>query len=89
HYHGGCLVGEVLDDDFRVTGINALRVVDGSTFPSTPASHPQGFYLMLGRYVGSKILQERLASEEALHKSTFQPKILELLESALAFAFET
>ncbi|KAI5348817.1 hypothetical protein L3X38_001704 [Prunus dulcis] len=63
HYHGGCLVGEVLDDDFRVTGINALRVVDGSTFPSTPASHPQGFYLMLGRYVGSKILQERLASE--------------------------
>ncbi|XP_008232763.1 PREDICTED: (R)-mandelonitrile lyase 2-like isoform X1 [Prunus mume] len=59
HYHGGCLVGEVLDDDFRVTGINALRVVDGSTFPSTPASHPQGFYLMLGRYVGSKILQGR------------------------------
>ncbi|KAH0993324.1 hypothetical protein GBA52_004807 [Prunus armeniaca] len=89
HYHGGCLVGEVLDDDFRVTGINALRVVDGSTFPSTPASHPQGFYLMLGRYVGSKILQERLASEEALHKSTFQPKILELLESALSFAFDT
>nr|3RED_A Chain A, Hydroxynitrile lyase [Prunus mume]3RED_B Chain B, Hydroxynitrile lyase [Prunus mume]3RED_C Chain C, Hydroxynitrile lyase [Prunus mume]3RED_D Chain D, Hydroxynitrile lyase [Prunus mume]3RED_E Chain E, Hydroxynitrile lyase [Prunus mume]3RED_F Chain F, Hydroxynitrile lyase [Prunus mume]3RED_G Chain G, Hydroxynitrile lyase [Prunus mume]3RED_H Chain H, Hydroxynitrile lyase [Prunus mume]3RED_I Chain I, Hydroxynitrile lyase [Prunus mume]3RED_J Chain J, Hydroxynitrile lyase [Prunus mum len=62
HYHGGCLVGEVLDGDFRVTGINALRVVDGSTFPYSPASHPQGFYLMLGRYVGSKILQERSAA---------------------------
>ncbi|XP_021808893.1 (R)-mandelonitrile lyase 2 [Prunus avium] len=78
HYHGGCLVGKVLDGDFRVTGINALRVVDGSTFPYTPASHPQGFYLMLGRYVGIKILQQRSASDL---------KILDSLKSAASFVF--
>ncbi|CAN6676118.1 unnamed protein product [Malus baccata var. baccata] len=40
-------------------GIKALHVVDSSTFPSTPASHPKRFYMMFGRYVGQKILQER------------------------------
>ncbi|KAL6292695.1 hypothetical protein ACE6H2_000837 [Prunus campanulata] len=87
HYHGGCLVGKVLDDDFRVTGINALRVVDGSTFPSTPASHPQGFYLMLGRYMGIQILQERSASEDAIHNLGFQESILDLPKSTSSFAF--
>ncbi|KAF4368095.1 hypothetical protein G4B88_000999, partial [Cannabis sativa] len=32
HYHGGCTVGKVVDGDFRVMGVNSLRVVDGSTF---------------------------------------------------------
>ncbi|KAB2609802.1 (R)-mandelonitrile lyase 2-like [Pyrus ussuriensis x Pyrus communis] len=67
HYHGGCLVGKVVDGGLRVKGINALRVVDSSTFPTAPASHPQGFYLMLGSnyvvewqiYMGIKILRER------------------------------
>ncbi|BFG14650.1 hypothetical protein CerSpe_009250 [Prunus speciosa] len=87
HYHGGAIVGKVIDGNFRVTGINALRVVDGSTFPSTPASHPQGFYLMLGRYVGTKIVQERSASGEAIHTSTFKPKLMNSLKSALSFVF--
>ncbi|CAL2226194.1 unnamed protein product [Prunus armeniaca] len=51
HYHGGSLVGKVLDGSFRVKGIKALRVVDASPFSTTSASHPQGFYLMLGRFV--------------------------------------
>ncbi|TQD94657.1 hypothetical protein C1H46_019709 [Malus baccata] len=59
HCHGGCLVGKVVDGGLRVKGINALRVVDSSTFPTAPASHPQGFYLMLGGYMGIKILRER------------------------------
>ncbi|ONI27611.1 hypothetical protein PRUPE_1G096400 [Prunus persica] len=59
HYHGGCLVGKVVDDRLRVMGIDSLRVVDASTFPSMPASHPQGFYMMLGRYMGIKIMQDR------------------------------
>ncbi|ONI27535.1 hypothetical protein PRUPE_1G093000 [Prunus persica] len=67
HYHGGSLVGKVLDDSFRVMGIKALRVVDASTFPDEPNSHPQGFYLMLGRYVGLQILQERSIRLEAIH----------------------
>ncbi|KAI5348826.1 Hypothetical predicted protein [Prunus dulcis] len=87
HYHGGAIVGKVIDGNFRVMGINALRVVDGSTFPSTPASHPQGFYLMLGRYVGTKIVQERSASGEAIQTSTFKPKLMDSRKSALSFAF--
>lgn len=51
HYHGGSLVGKVLDGNFRVIGIKALRVVDGSTIPYEPCSHPQGYIMMLGRYM--------------------------------------
>lgn len=29
HYHGGCLVGKVVDGDFRVTGINGDFQVTG------------------------------------------------------------
>ncbi|KAI5347644.1 hypothetical protein L3X38_000531 [Prunus dulcis] len=58
HYHGGSLVGKVLDDRFRVKGIKALRVVDASTFPYEPNSHPMGFYMMLGRYVALQIQRE-------------------------------
>lgn len=49
HYHGGCLVGRVVDQNFRVIGIDALRVVDGSTFTISPGTNPQATVLMLGR----------------------------------------
>ncbi|KAK9098667.1 hypothetical protein Syun_025712 [Stephania yunnanensis] len=32
HYHGGCLVGKVVDRNFKVIGIDALLVVDCSIF---------------------------------------------------------
>ena len=51
HYHGGCLVGKVVDGDLRVKGINALRVVDGSVFTFSPGTNPQATLMMLGRYV--------------------------------------
>ncbi|XP_057514547.1 (R)-mandelonitrile lyase-like [Actinidia eriantha] len=60
HYHGGCLVGKVVDRRFRVIGIGSLRVVDGSTFPISPGTNPQATVLMLGRYVGLKIIRERM-----------------------------
>ncbi|KAM7480683.1 hypothetical protein LguiA_028896 [Lonicera macranthoides] len=60
HYHGGCLVGRVVDRNFRVIGVDALRVVDGSTFTISPGTNPQATLLMLGRYVGMKILRERM-----------------------------
>ncbi|CAB4262238.1 unnamed protein product [Prunus armeniaca] len=50
HYHGGCLMGKVVDGDLRVMGINALRVVDGSTFNLSPGTNPQATLMMLGRY---------------------------------------
>jgi (R)-mandelonitrile lyase len=49
HYHGGCLVGKVVDRNFRVIGIDALLVVDGSIFTVSPGTNPQATLLMLGR----------------------------------------
>ncbi|XP_039017867.1 (R)-mandelonitrile lyase-like [Hibiscus syriacus] len=58
HYHGGCVVGRVVDQNYHVTGINALRVVDGSTFTISPGTNPQATVMMLGRYVGMRITKE-------------------------------
>ncbi|RXI08463.1 hypothetical protein DVH24_022607 [Malus domestica] len=60
HYHGGCQVGRVVDKGYRVLGIDSLRVVDGSTFYRSPGTNPQATVMMLGRYMGQRILHERL-----------------------------
>ncbi|OAY75988.1 (R)-mandelonitrile lyase-like [Ananas comosus] len=59
HYHGGCVAGKVVDGDYRVIGVGALRVVDGSTFAVSPGTNPQATLMMMGRYVGRKMLAER------------------------------
>ncbi|KAK1281778.1 Protein HOTHEAD [Acorus calamus] len=41
HYHGGCQVGKVVGKDYRVVGVDGLRVVDGSTFIGSPGTNPQ------------------------------------------------
>ncbi|CAM6039641.1 unnamed protein product [Sphagnum compactum] len=61
HYHGGCVVGKVVDADYRVLGTQALRVIDGSTFVNSPGTNPQATVMMLGRYMGVQILKERLS----------------------------
>lgn len=63
HYHGGCQVGKVVDHDYKVLGVDALRVIDGSTFNYSPGTNPQATVMMLGRYMGVRILNERLASD--------------------------
>ncbi|XP_062227446.1 protein HOTHEAD-like [Phragmites australis] len=60
HYHGGCQVGKVVDTEYRVLGVDALRVIDGSTFNASPGTNPQATVMMLGRYMGFKIQNERL-----------------------------
>uniref|UniRef100_A0A7N0ZXS6 Glucose-methanol-choline oxidoreductase N-terminal domain-containing protein n=1 Tax=Kalanchoe fedtschenkoi TaxID=63787 RepID=A0A7N0ZXS6_KALFE len=60
HYHGGCQVGRVVDGDYKVLGVDALRVIDGSTFNYSPGTNPQATLMMLGRYMGVKMLAERL-----------------------------
>ncbi|XP_062194963.1 protein HOTHEAD-like isoform X2 [Phragmites australis] len=60
HYHGGCHVGKVVDQQYRVIGTSGLRVVDGSTLFRSPGTNPQATVLMMGRYMGVKILRERL-----------------------------
>ncbi|CAI0547031.1 unnamed protein product, partial [Linum tenue] len=59
HYHGGCQVGKVVDQDYRVVGVDGLRVIDGSTFLKSPGTNPQATVMMLGRYMGTRILQGR------------------------------
>ena len=51
HYHGGCVIGRVVDRAFRVMGVNSLRVVDGSVFNVSPGTNPQATLMMLGRSV--------------------------------------
>ncbi|XP_004515792.1 protein HOTHEAD-like [Cicer arietinum] len=65
HYHGGCHVGKVVDRDYKVIGVDALRVIDGSTFNYSPGTNPQATVMMLGRYMGVKILNERLVASAA------------------------
>lgn len=60
HYHGGCQVDKVVDHDYKVIGVDALRVIDGSTFDHSPGTNPQATVMMLGRYMGVKMLRERL-----------------------------
>ncbi|KAL4385099.1 hypothetical protein GQ457_15G001770 [Hibiscus cannabinus] len=49
HYHGSCQVGKVVDNDYRVLGVDNLRVIDASTFHATPGTNPQATVMMLGR----------------------------------------
>ncbi|XP_057798511.1 protein HOTHEAD-like [Salvia miltiorrhiza] len=65
HYHGGCHVDRVIDRDHKVIGVDALRVVDGSTFYDSPGANPQATVMMLGRYMGYKILQQRNSEKES------------------------
>ncbi|KAI8544602.1 hypothetical protein RHMOL_Rhmol08G0309600 [Rhododendron molle] len=60
HYHGGCHVGKVVNHDYKVLGVHRLRVIDGSTFTESPGTNPQATLMMLGRYMGVKILRGRL-----------------------------
>ncbi|MQM19125.1 hypothetical protein Taro_052125 [Colocasia esculenta] len=62
HYHGGCHVGRVVDSQHRVLGVDRLRVVDGSTFATSPGTNPQATVMMMGRYMGVKLLRRRLGS---------------------------
>ncbi|XP_047331715.1 protein HOTHEAD-like, partial [Impatiens glandulifera] len=50
HYNGGCNVGRVVDNEYKVYGVERLRIVDGSIFDETPGTNPQATYMMLGRY---------------------------------------
>ncbi|KAJ0967992.1 hypothetical protein J5N97_024909 [Dioscorea zingiberensis] len=40
-------------------GVASLRVVDGSTFSVSPGTNPQATLMMMGRYMGRKMNEER------------------------------
>ncbi|GLJ35739.1 hypothetical protein SUGI_0717820 [Cryptomeria japonica] len=60
HYHGGCQVDLVIDQRYRVKGVDSLRIVDNSIYKDSPGTNPQATTMMLGRYMGLRILQERM-----------------------------
>lgn len=62
HYHGGCAMGLVVDEDYKVYGVKGIRVVDGSTFVESPGTNPMATVMMLGRYQGLRMIQEKVAS---------------------------
>ncbi|KAL8098868.1 hypothetical protein AgCh_031549 [Apium graveolens] len=53
-------MGKVINSDYEVLGAHGLRVIDGSTFVQAPGTNPQATVMMLGRYMGIKILRKRL-----------------------------
>ena len=55
HYHGGCHIGKVVDHEYKVFGVDGLRVIDGSTILNSPGTNPQASVLMLGRYFSLKV----------------------------------
>jgi choline dehydrogenase len=41
HPVGGCAIGEVVDDQLRIRGLDGIYVADASVMPSIPAGNPQ------------------------------------------------
>ncbi|CAI0392208.1 unnamed protein product [Linum tenue] len=65
HYHGGCHVGKVVNSEYKVLGVRRMRIVDGSVFDESPGTNPQATVMMMGRYMGLKILEDRLGKGAA------------------------
>ncbi|KAJ9566667.1 hypothetical protein OSB04_002633 [Centaurea solstitialis] len=65
HYHGGCQMEKVVDGEYKILGVDAVRVIDGSTLTNSPGTNPQASLLMLGRYMGITILNKRLANDKS------------------------
>lgn len=58
HPTGTIALGTVLDRDFRVRGLQGLRVVDSSIFPSPPNCHPQADVYALARVAAKQIAKD-------------------------------
>lgn len=59
HVCGTCRMGAVLDGDLRVRGIDGLRVVDASVFPSIPAVNPVGTVMVVAERAADLIAMSR------------------------------
>ncbi|KAL4865025.1 hypothetical protein BDV12DRAFT_211297 [Aspergillus spectabilis] len=55
HPTGTCSLGKVVDADFRIPGIQGLRVVDSSTLPSQPTSPLSGAVYAVAELVAQMI----------------------------------
>ncbi|KAH9289933.1 hypothetical protein KI387_034050, partial [Taxus chinensis] len=62
HFYGGCHIDSVIDKNHRVKSVDNLRVVDNSVFKEGPGTNPQATVMMLGRYIGVRIIRGRMKS---------------------------
>ncbi|CAA7407369.1 unnamed protein product [Spirodela intermedia] len=67
HYHGGCVAGKVVNGELKVTGVSSLRVVDGSVLSASPGTNPQATLMMMGRYLGQRMILERRKKRSRLN----------------------
>ncbi|KAI1082523.1 putative GMC oxidoreductase [Whalleya microplaca] len=58
HPAGTCSLGKVLDQNFRVKGVDNLRVVDSSAIPSLPTCHLQSSVYALAELAAAALKKE-------------------------------
>ncbi|KAF8820035.1 hypothetical protein IE077_003657 [Cardiosporidium cionae] len=69
HHAGTAAMGDVVDKQFRIKGINNLSIVDASILNQITRMNPTATLLMLGRYAGLTVLQRRNTSDIPLINS--------------------
>ena len=57
HAAGTCCLGRAVDDELRVLGVEALRVVDASVLPALPRATPHLTVVMLAERVAERIAE--------------------------------
>jgi choline dehydrogenase len=58
HAAGTCAIGSVIDSEFRVLGVDGLRVVDASVFPKIPGFFIASSVYMLGEKAADVIMRD-------------------------------
>lgn len=66
HPVGTIALGTVLGNDWRLRGLEGIRVVDSSTFPCPTTCHPQSAVYAIANRAAKDILK----SDQSSHRST-------------------
>lgn len=65
HPMGTVALGTVLDANFRVKGVQGLRVVDSSVFPNPPNAHPQADVYAVSHLAARQIIAADKGGKES------------------------
>jgi len=66
HPVGTVAMGKALDSNWRLRGLQGIRVVDSSTFPFPTTCHPQSVLYALGNRAGKDILEADSGAHHAI-----------------------